>query len=219
MATPTTNHSKSNEATIIVFAKAPEPGKVKTRLTSELTPEQAASLHQQLALHTIAMASQSTTAKVELWCAPDTQHDFFKHCARTYPLSLYQQTGDNLGQRMHHAISHVLTRSQRCLIIGTDCPQLTPSHLDNTFALLNDKHDCVITPATDGGYVMLGLKKSDEHLFHDIAWGSESVYDATQTRLQSLAWRWAAQPPLNDIDRPSDLYHLQGIDLPRPILS
>ncbi|MBL1294017.1 MAG: TIGR04282 family arsenosugar biosynthesis glycosyltransferase [Thiotrichales bacterium] len=217
MAAPTTNDSTSNEATIIVFAKAPEPGKVKTRLTSKLTPEQAATLHQQLALRTIAMATLSTAAKVELWCAPNTKHDFFTHCTQNYPLTLHQQVGDNLGQRMYNAISNVLTRSKHCLIIGTDCPQLTLPHLDNTFSLLSSENDCVITPATDGGYVMLGLKQCDKKLFDNIEWGTDSVYETTLTRLQSLSWRWLPQPVLNDIDRPSDLHLLRNIDLPAPI--
>lgn len=217
MATSTNNNLASNDNTIIIFAKAPEPGKVKTRLTSELTPEQAAALHQRLALHTMSMATQSTKAKVELWCAPNTEHAFFNHCIQNYSLSLHQQIGDTLGDRMYHAISDVLTRSKHCLIIGTDCPQLTPSLLDNTFSLLNSGDDCVITPATDGGYVMLGLNRCDISLFENIDWGTDSVYDATQARLQSLSWRWAAQPPLNDIDRPSDLHLLQDIDLPKAI--
>ncbi len=209
--------STANPATIIIFAKAPEAGKVKTRLTTQLSPAAAAALHQQLVLRTLDMATEEPVATVELWCAPDSSHPFFQYCRENYPLSLHEQVGDDLGQRMHHALENVLTRSQSCLIVGTDCPQLTRRHLADTFASLGTGYDCVITPATDGGYVMLGLKQSNAALFDGIRWGSASVYEQTLARLESLAWRWQAKTALNDVDHPCDLALLEGIDLPAPI--
>lgn len=217
MASASTSALLFKDATIIVFAKAPEPGKVKTRLTTQLSPEQAANLHQQLALRTLNMATQTLLARVELWCAPNSTHPFFQHCQKKYSLTLHEQVGDDLGQRMHHAIDNVLTRSKYCLIIGTDCPELSHQHLEDTFSSLRDAHNCVITPATDGGYVMLGLTQSNPMLFTDIKWGNDSVYEETIARLKSLSWHWQSKTALNDIDRPSDLTLLQGIDLPAPL--
>jgi len=208
----------ANQATIIIFAKAPVAGKVKTRLTTQLSPAEAAQLHQQLVLHTLNMATEKSIANVELWCAPDCSHAFFQHCRETYALSLHQQLGNNLGQRMHHAVENVLTRSQYCLIIGTDCPELNHQHFADTFSSLDARHDCVITPATDGGYVMLGLGQNNALLFEDIRWGEESVYEETVVRLKSLSWRWQEKSALNDIDHPHDLALLEGITLPDPIL-
>ncbi|PCH60695.1 MAG: flagellar biosynthesis protein FlgB [Gammaproteobacteria bacterium] len=204
----------SKRATIIVFAKAPEAGKVKTRLTPKLSPTEAAELHERLALRTLEMVSQAAVANVELWCAPENSHPFFQHCRETYSLTLHKQVGDDLGQRMHHAFTSALTRSDRCLIIGTDCPQLTPQHLSDTLGLLDKKWDCVITPAADGGYVMLGLSKVEAELFRDIRWGSEHVFNETVARLKTLQWQWQQQTALHDIDRPSDLPLLNGINLP-----
>jgi len=204
----------AHRATIIVFAKAPEAGKVKTRLTTQLSPAEAAKLHERLALHTLEMVSQAAIANVELWCAPDNSHPFFQYCRETYPLTLHEQVGDDLGQRMHHAFTSALTRSDRCLIIGTDCPQLTPQHLSATLGWLDREHDCVITPAADGGYVMLGLSKVEAELFRDIRWGSEHVLNETIARLKTLQWQWQQQTALHDIDHPSDLPLLNGINLP-----
>ena len=211
--------STANPATIIIFAKAPEAGKVKTRLTTQLSPTEAAELHQQLVLRTLDMATEKPAATVELWFAPNSSHPFFHYFRENYPLSLHEQVGGDLGQRMHHAIANVLTRSHSCLIIGTDCPELNHQHLADTFASLGAGYDCVITPATDGGYVMLGLKKCNAALFDGIRWGSESVYEETITRLQSLSWRWLSKTALNDIDHPHDLALLTDIDLPAPISS
>ena len=204
-------------ATVIIFAKAPEPGKVKTRLTTQLSPEQAAQIHERLVLHTLNTISLVPGVKAELWCAPTSEHPFFRYCEENFPISLREQQGEDLGQRMHQAISDALDRSQQCLIIGTDCPQLESKHILNTIEQLKAGKDCVITPAKDGGYVMLGLKKTDAHLFSNISWGADSVLKETLIRLNNLGWDYSKQEALNDIDHPEDLALLKHIPLPEPL--
>lgn len=205
-------------STIIVFAKAPEPGKVKTRLTTLLSAKQAATLHERLVLHTLTTLRDVAKANVELWCAPDSDHPFFRYCQANFPITLHEQQGHDLGNRMWHAMQDVLTRSQHSLIIGTDCPMLEQAHINNSLSALEDGVDCVITPATDGGYVMLGLNKIDPLLFNNIHWGSETVFTETVKRLDALAWRWQQQDALNDIDTPQDLNLLEHIDLPQAVM-
>lgn len=205
------------EGRIIVFAKAPVPGKVKTRLTGKLSAQQAAALHQQLVSRTLDMVTQSGLADVELWCAPDESHPFFQQCRQRFPIALFKQRGDDLGERMFNAMSDSLTRADYCLIVGTDCPQLTPHHLEEALQQLKAGRDCIITPALDGGYVMLGLRRIDPRLFSGIRWGGDSVFSSTIERLKQLGWQWRQQTPLADIDRPEDIHLLDHIELP-PLL-
>ena len=207
-----------NQATIIIFAKAPEPGKVKTRLTTELSQVQAAELHERLVLYTLEWISKVVNKfdhiKAELWCAPSKRHAFFAHCEQRFPVVLLEQQGDNLGDRMFHAIEQVLGHSKQAIIVGTDCPFLTEQNITDCIDQLNNGGECVITPAKDGGYVMLGANKIDAQLFTNITWGGDTVFTETSRRLNDLGWSWQTQKSLNDIDRPTDLALLEEITLP-----
>jgi uncharacterized protein len=181
---------------IIVFAKAPVAGEAKTRLISELGAEGAAALHRALVRRTVATALAAEVGPVELCCSPDATHPFFG----TLGVTLTQQDEGDLGARMHRA----LERQAPALLIGSDCPALTPSHLREAAAALAT-HDAVLAPAEDGGYVLVGVRRSAELLFAGIPWGSDAVFGATRERLATLHWRWHELAPLWDLDRPVDL--------------
>jgi hypothetical protein len=90
------------------------------------------------------------------------------------------------------------------LLIGTDCPQLTPQLLRQAAEGLA-RHDSVLFPASDGGYVLLGLRQSHPRVFAEIAWSSASVASSTRERLAELGWSLFEGPVLDDIDCPEDL--------------
>ena len=102
--------------------------------------------------------------------------------------------------------------ANRVLLIGTDCPALTPQHLIDASNAL-DCHDAVITPAEDGGYVLLGLKRCPPEIFAGVNWGSEHVLAQTRDRLAALRWSWHEQPALWDVDRPADFERLAASEL------
>jgi hypothetical protein len=193
------------DACIMVFAKAPVAGAVKTRLIPALGAEGAAALHAMLTRHCIAMAVEARLCPVELWCSPDMNHPFFAQCSKDYGATLREQQGNDLGARMAHAFDTVLQRSPCAVIIGTDCPALTVQDLRTALHTLRDGFDAVIGPAEDGGYVLLGLRKAVPLLFEDIAWGSGEVLALTRERLKRLQWRWSELAPRRDVDRPEDL--------------
>jgi rSAM/selenodomain-associated transferase 1 len=193
---------------LLVFAKAPRPGTVKTRLISVLGEEGAAALHERLVKRTLAMACATGIGQVELWCAPDTDDPFLRYCGGHYGVSLVPQTDGDLGARMRDAFKRALASARRVILIGTDCPALTTDHLHNACRLLAAGRDAVLVPAEDGGYVLIGLTRYDARLFDGIGWGEAGVMEATRTRLHALGWRWEELETLWDVDRPEDYRRL-----------
>ncbi len=200
------------EARILVFAKAPIPGRTKTRLIPSLGQQGAADLHAQLVRHTLATATQTNLCPVELWCSEALEHPFFKECQKNFPITLKQQQGIDLGERMANAFNETLKQANQVILIGSDCPALTATDLEEALATLKGNHDCVLKPAEDGGYVLIGLTKPVEDIFHNIHWGSDTVLRDTRTRLSAIGWHWHEQASIWDLDRPADLEKLKLLD-------
>ena len=93
------------EAKILLFAKAPISGTVKTRLIPDIGEYAATELHKELVLNALNTITEGALSPVELWCAPNTQHPFFTECQRRFSASLHCQQGAGLGARMHHALN------------------------------------------------------------------------------------------------------------------
>jgi len=193
---------------VIVFAKAPEPGRVKTRLIPTLGEAGAAALHRRLVMHSLRAAQEADLGPVELWCAPDTRHAFFAECERGFGVSLHSQCEGDLGARMRRALEEVLGRAERAILVGSDIPALSAQYLRDAERALSGARDVVIGPAEDGGYVLIGLKRSDPELFRDIPWGEPEVLAETRGRIAALRWRCFELPALWDVDRPEDLERL-----------
>jgi hypothetical protein len=196
-------------ACIAVFAKAPVPGAVKTRLAPALGEDAAARLHAELVRRALTTASDVPSARIELWCAPDERHPFFQQCARDFPIALKVQRGADLGKRMAAAAAEAHADARPIVIIGSDCPALTPSHLRLAAHALRAQ-DAVVIPAEDGGYVLIALSKPVEGVFDGIAWGGDTVMAQTRERLTTAGARWIELPPLWDVDRPADYARLQS---------
>ncbi len=193
------------------------PGAVKTRLIPALGAEGAASLHATLVGHALDVATAGALCLVELWCQPDCEHPFFAGCAGRWPVSLHRQQGGDLGARMRDALAAALTRARRAVLIGSDCPALTPALLAQALDALDDAGtDAVLTPALDGGYVLIGLRRIDDRLFEAMPWGTNRVMEETRARLRQIGWRWTETAALRDIDDADDLDELPryGISLP-----
>ena len=192
-----------------MFARAPVPGAAKRRLIPALGPDGAAELQRRMTRRIVAAAVAAEPAAVSLWCAPDTGHPAFRELADRFPVRLRDQRGGDLGARMGAAMEEVLERRPFALLPGSDCPALGPERLREVSSWLAAGTDAVLVPALDGGYVLIGLRRFDPSLFADIAWGTDRVLDQTRRRLAKLEWAWRETQPLPDIDRPSDLIHLE----------
>ena len=203
---------------LVIFAKAPQPGNVKTRLIPLLGAVGAAQLARRMLAHTLTEAVAALTIghidSVELCMSPPPGDPAWGDTPIPSCVTSSDQGQGDLGARMARAVARVTAagepqqpRRQQVLLIGTDCPTLTARHLGEAARQLQ-RHDAVLLPATDGGYVLLGLKAHCPPLFTDMAWSTAAVASSTRMRL-ALSRRSVWQgPTLHDIDEPADLHAL-----------
>lgn len=196
---------------LIVFAKAPVPGAVKTRLQPTVSAEDAAKLQAFFIQQTLSMVAEMQEVDVDLCCFPEVTHPVFLQSTQQYGIAIKQQQGNDLGERMANAIQEALATHQQVVVIGTDCPELTAAHLREAFLRLEQGARAVIGPASDGGYVLLGLQCFSPSLFTNINWGSDRVLSETRTKLRELGWKWDELPGLRDIDTPDDLLEFPAV--------
>ncbi|MEO8104274.1 MAG: TIGR04282 family arsenosugar biosynthesis glycosyltransferase [Betaproteobacteria bacterium] len=198
---------------LVIYAKAPIPGQVKTRLAQVLDSANAALLHTALVERALDTARRSGMSRVELCCAPDVDHSFFQACADDFDVTLTGQGEGDLGERMLRTLVRTVKPDGAAIIIGADCPALTGTHIAAAARALAD-HDVVLTPAEDGGYVLVGARRTHAGMFDAIDWGSAAVLAQQRQNLGRLGLSWHEMPTLWDIDRPEDLPRLKALKPP-----
>lgn len=187
------------DVAVIVFSRAPVPGRVKTRLVPRLGEWGAARLHARLTAQALRTARAAGCGPVELHIT--ARHSLLRGATL--------QRGPGLGERMQHALAGALRRHRGAIIIGADCPALRAGDVRRAARLLAGGSEVVLAPAEDGGYVLIGARRVRPALFSGIEWGAASVYRATTERLSGTRWR--ALRELWDIDRPQDLERLRSL--------
>lgn len=192
---------------IAILAKAPIPGQAKTRLIPHLGADGAARLQRWLLQKTVAAALMADVGPVSLWCTPDVQHPDFALCRAFGPVTLRRQPPGDLGERMLAALEGSPAPAGT-LVIGTDCPLLTPATLERAANCLRSGDDAVVLPAEDGGYVLIGMRRPAPAAFSGVHWGSGTVMAETRERLEALGWRWSRPVELWDVDRAADFERL-----------
>ena len=190
-------------ARILVFARAPTPGRCKTRLIPALGARGAAALHRRLVRRTLATARASGNA-VELWCAPDTRHGFFAACRRDYGVRLRRQPAGDLGRRMALALARALREgAHAAVLVGSDCPGFTPRDFAAALGALGTRA-CVLQPSTDGGYVLIGVRRLERRALVGITWSSRRELAQTRRRFARLGLDWKDLAARADLDTPAD---------------
>ena len=197
--------SQSADCQLLVFARVPALGRVKSRLAAGVGQPAALAVYRELlAITNAAMVAAGVPATV--WLAdtasaeptPAEAREWAAHAARCQP------EGD-LGARMTAAFATAFAAgAARVAIIGTDCPGLRASHLTQAFGAL-ETADVVLGPATDGGYYLLGLRQPQPALFTNKAWSTDSVLADTLADVHRLGLRVALLPELRDVDNAEDL--------------
>lgn len=195
---------------LAILAKAPVAGSVKTRLIPALGADGAAALHARLIARTVETACAATIGPVTVWTTPAAPNACFTALAARYPITLAAQPDGDLGARMLAACK---AAAAAAIVIGTDCPVLTPSHLREAADALREGVDVVVIPAGDGGYVLIGSRRPQPGLFAGMTWGTETVMAETRRRLARDALTWRELAPLWDVDRPEDLSRLRAAGL------
>ena len=202
------DHRLSSSA-IIVFLRKPELGKVKTRLAKTMGDREALAIYRTLI---------EKTLKSVLECHLSTYLFFFpridSQILDSYPSFIpHLQKGEDLGSKMFEAFEEILQKHAQAIIIGTDCPYLTPELLTEAQFEL-EEHDVVIGPAHDGGYYLLGLKENDRKLFTNVNWSTDTVFRETISIIEDQQKTYYSLPMLSDIDFEEDWIHYQD-DLKR----
>lgn len=205
-----------SDCAVLIFAKTPQQGRVKTRLIPALGEAGATQLYSGLLRREVEWIARETPYEIELWVSPDKSHPLLQELSHRYGLKLHLQQGEDLGARMGYAAEQALRRHQRVLLLGVDCPALTATHLTQALSWLEEGEDAVLGPAEDGGYVLLGLQRSHPALFVGHAWGGAEVAETTRQAMRQIGWRWRELPLLWDLDRADDLAQFQalGIEIP-----
>lgn len=186
---------------LAVMAKAPLPGLAKTRLIPLLGAEGAARLQAWLIGRMMREALRAALGPVTLWVTPDDLHPCFRAWAGHPAVRLRRQPDGDLGARMAATVHADGTPT---LIAGTDCPALDADHLTRAAAHLRAGKGAVITPADDGGYVLIGMQHPEPRLFDAIAWSTSGVMAATRQRIRECGLEAVEMETLADLDTPDD---------------
>ncbi|MFL2841013.1 MAG: TIGR04282 family arsenosugar biosynthesis glycosyltransferase [Pseudohongiellaceae bacterium] len=195
-----------SDSCIVMFARAPVLGQVKTRLIPALGNQGALDIHIELMHQQIEVLNQSALCSAQLWVDQQPRHSTFKNFTGEVKL----QDGQNLGDKMYHATQEVLKHFSKVIIIGSDCPDIDEAYLEQALQEL-DKNtiDVVLGPALDGGYVLIAMKQIHQGVFQDIEWGSEFVLQQTVSKLNNYGLRFFLLSALRDIDTSEDLLSLE----------
>lgn len=192
---------------ILIFAKAPRPGRVKTRLIPALGAQGAARLAARLLHHALEQARTAGVGPVELCMSPEPDSPEWASTPLPPDIATSDQGEGDLGRRMARAALRCIDGNEAALLIGTDCPGLDAERLRQAAARLQD-HDAVLHPAEDGGYPLLGLNAFAPELFADMPWSTPAVARLTLERMAARGWRVWNGETLRDFDEPADLAYL-----------
>lgn len=192
-----------NENHLIIFVKNPVKGQVKTRLASDIGTEAALGVYLQLLELTRHVADQVACTR-HVFYSNEIEDDHWDEDR----FNKHTQEGVDLGERMKKAFETVFSLgAKKAVIIGSDCPQITPTIIEQAFSTIEDV-DVAIGPAQDGGYYLLGMKKPQPFLFDGKQWSTASVFADTITDIANSGLTFFELPMLSDLDNASDLHLL-----------
>jgi len=196
----------SDNRTLVIMAKAPRPGCVKTRLAESVPPEAATELYVCLLNDTITLAQALDHVETAIMCPTSDVEDLSRAVPET--ADIVAQTGQGLAAGLDSVFNHFAGRAQRRVIaFNSDSPHLPASVLEAAFDVL-ESSDLVVGPTHDGGYYLVGATAPHPGLFTDNAMGTESALEALLTRARALGLSTHLTDPFYDIDIAADLHQL-----------
>jgi len=197
-----------------VFARAPVPGRAKTRLIRRLGARRAAELQAALILDTTRKVNKLARQAARWFFLAGSAYPAFP---RRSEWTLARQRGCDLGQRMDRAFCQMLRRHRAAVIIGTDSPLLSPRLLRQALSELQ-VCEAVLGPCPDGGFYLIGLRRTSPALFHGVRWSTRWAFRDMLRRLLRQGLSCAILEGLTDLDRPQDLADLASGMARRPAL-
>jgi rSAM/selenodomain-associated transferase 1 len=187
---------------LVIMAKAPKPGMVKTRLMEDLPSPAVTALYRCLLEDTLALATSLTSVEVAVMC-PESDQDELAHLLGN-TVQVVAQKGEGLAAGLTSVFRHFTAARQHVIAFNSDSPHLAPSVLDSAFEILST-HDVVVGPTHDGGYYLVGAKAAHPALFESDPMGTKSALDRLLTRTKALALSTGFTEPFYDIDVANDL--------------
>jgi len=202
----TVERSSTDDRTLVIMAKAPRPGAVKTRLAPALSPEAVTDFYCCLLEDTLALARSLSDLEVAIMC-PDSDVNELARLAGN-KASVVAQRGEGLAAGLTSVFAHFAENSQRRIIaFNSDSPHLPPSVLEGAFETLAT-HDVVVGPTHDGGYYLVGAKASYPTLFANDGMGTSSALERLVSRVRTLELSVGFADRFYDIDVADDLSRL-----------
>ena len=201
--------NREKKSALVLFAKAPIAGKVKTRLQPEITPENSARFQEALLKDTIFIMNKIKNVEKFLYFLPEEKKYTLEKFTDGLPFQLNCQNGVDLGGKMSNAFQDLFDKGFfKVVIIGVDSPTLPKEHINKAFIDLN-KADLVIGPSIDGGYYLIGFKEKVLPVFFPVEWGSNKVLLQTEELIEKHNLKLSLLPVHYDIDTIKDLRYLK----------
>jgi len=192
--------------TLVIMAKAPKPGMVKTRLSQSLPSPAVTALYRCLLEDTVALAKSLTSVEVAVMCPESDTEELAALLGNTAPIGA--QKGEGLAAGLTSVFRHFTAAGRQPVVaFNSDSPHLAPSVLGRAFEILAT-HDVVVGPTHDGGYYLVGAKLAHPSLFEGAGMGTRSAFDRLLTRTKLLELSTGFTEPFYDIDIPDDLIRL-----------
>lgn len=190
-----------NNNALIIIAKYPSKGSVKTRLKGHMPDNQILSLYTHLLESTIAELRSIPGVDTFIAYAPDHAKEYFSN----FKLSLIPLSDGDIGARMYSAFQFVFSKGyQNAALVGADIPDLSPNHILSAFDVLSS-HDLVYGPAKDGGYYLVGMKEAIKDLFVNIPWSSDQTLKKSLEKAGRSGYSFELTETLSDIDTIDDV--------------
>lgn len=196
--------------TVIIMAKAPLAGTVKTRLEPYLSAEKCAQLAGCFLRDTISKA-ESLKNKLIIAYSPAGETDYFRRLAGE-KTSLVEQKGDDLGEKMFSAFEFAFRQNSdaAAVMIGTDSPTFPADFIERAFEFLETGADAVLGKTEDGGFYLIGLRKADARIFERVEWSSPKTFAQVRENILNLNRRLREVPGWYDVDEPNDFEQLKN---------
>ena len=200
--------SANDRHAFVIFAKAPEPGNVKTRLQPYLAQDESAELYRNFILDTVTMSQKLENTDVYMACLPSKEHQTFSDLIIGRNVELIDQRGHDLGERMHNVLRYFILRGyKKSVIVGADSPSLPVDYVEMAYKDLDHKH-LVVGPSYDGGYYLLGAAGISPNIFDQVPWSTMNVFNITLRKARAQKLDYAVLPYWYDVDTMRDIHHL-----------
>ncbi|MEM7467180.1 MAG: TIGR04282 family arsenosugar biosynthesis glycosyltransferase [Pseudomonadota bacterium] len=195
----------SSSRCLIVFAKAPREGSVKTRLIPTLGAEEAAQLYESLLRRTVEVAKGVRGVNKVFYVSASSDWEYFEQFS---DWRIDTQRGDEVGYRMQNALAKELEAYRDVLLVGADLADVSTGDLVLAYKALDSGFDAVIGPSHDGGYWSIGFREQNLSLFDSIEWSSPRVFSQTRSKFRGMDAAYFCLPVRHDIDAPQDLKYV-----------